>query len=145
MADLVPHVGQALLMAVGMFWQVGWSLVLGFAISAILQAVVSKESMTAALGRDGVREIALTQALCTSSRGRGPQHVHLTMLRSVLGTRAPRASSFRGSKGMPCSTQQKTSRPSYTPRTRPSLPGCDMSRMSVRGYAEGNQVKASLT
>jgi uncharacterized membrane protein YraQ (UPF0718 family) len=34
-------------------------LVLGFGISAILQAVVSKESMTAALGRDGVREIAL--------------------------------------------------------------------------------------
>ena len=46
-------------MAGGMFWQVGWSLVLGFGISAILQAVVSRESMTAALGRDGVREIAL--------------------------------------------------------------------------------------
>jgi hypothetical protein len=55
MADLVPHIGQALLMAVGMFWQVGWSLVLGFGISAILQAVVSKESMTAALGRDCAR------------------------------------------------------------------------------------------
>ena len=59
MADFVPHIGQALLMAVGMFWQVGWSLVLGFSISAILQAVISKESMTAALGRDSVREIAL--------------------------------------------------------------------------------------
>ncbi len=46
-------------MAVGMFWQVGWSLVLGFAISAILQAVVSGRAMTAALGRAGVREIAL--------------------------------------------------------------------------------------
>lgn len=41
MADLVPHIGQALLMAVGMFWQVGWSLVLGF---GILQAVVSKRA-----------------------------------------------------------------------------------------------------
>ena len=30
MADLIPRVGQALLMAFGMFWQVGWSLVLGF-------------------------------------------------------------------------------------------------------------------
>jgi len=59
MADLAPHFGQALLMAVGLFWQVGWSLVLGFGISAILQAVVSKESMSASLGRDGVREIAL--------------------------------------------------------------------------------------
>jgi uncharacterized protein len=67
MADLVPHIGQALLMAVGMFWQVGWSLVLGFGISAILQAVVSKESMTAALGRDGAREIALATAAGAAS------------------------------------------------------------------------------
>ena len=67
MADLVPHIGQALLMAAGMFWQVGWSLVLGFSISAILQAVVSKESMTAALGRDGVREIALATAAGAAS------------------------------------------------------------------------------
>jgi uncharacterized membrane protein YraQ (UPF0718 family) len=62
MADLVPHISQILRMAVGMFWQVGWSLVLGFGISAILQAAVSKKSMTAALGRDGVREIALATA-----------------------------------------------------------------------------------
>ena len=59
MPDLVTPVGQALLMAFGMFWQVGWSLVLGFGISAVLQAVVSKESMVAVLGRNGVREIAL--------------------------------------------------------------------------------------
>jgi uncharacterized membrane protein YraQ (UPF0718 family) len=46
-------------MAVGMAWQVGWSLVLGFAISALLQTLVSKEHMQKALGRNGVREIAL--------------------------------------------------------------------------------------
>src|ERR1700686_789480 len=51
--------GDALLMAAGMFWDVGWSLVLGFAISAVIQAVVSTEQMRRALGRDGVREIAL--------------------------------------------------------------------------------------
>ncbi len=59
MTDLLPRVGQALLMAFGMFWQVGWSLVLGFGISAVLQAVVSKQSMVATLGRNGVREVAL--------------------------------------------------------------------------------------
>lgn len=58
MYDVFADIGQALLMAVGMFWEVGWSLVLGFAISAVLQAVVAKESMTRALGRDGAREIA---------------------------------------------------------------------------------------
>jgi uncharacterized protein len=46
-------------MAAGMFWDVGWSLVLGFTISAVIQAVVSTEQMRRALGRDGVREIAL--------------------------------------------------------------------------------------
>ena len=59
MDDLVGRVGQALLMSLGMFWQVGWSLVLGFAISGVLQAVVSREAMTRALGRNGVREVAL--------------------------------------------------------------------------------------
>ena len=59
MTDLISNIGQALLMAAGMLWQVGWSLVLGFALSAILQSFVSQESMTKALGRDGTSEIAL--------------------------------------------------------------------------------------
>ena len=53
------QLGDALLMAAGMFWDIGWSLVLGFTISAIIQAVASTEHMRRALGRDGVREIAL--------------------------------------------------------------------------------------
>ena len=53
------QLGEALLMAAGMFWDVGWSLVLGFTISAVIQAVVSTEQMRRALGRDGAREIAL--------------------------------------------------------------------------------------
>ncbi|HEX2942213.1 MAG TPA: permease, partial [Rhodopila sp.] len=67
MADFIPHAGQALLMAAGMFWQVGWSLVLGFGISAVLQAVVSKETMGAAFGRAGIREIALATAAGAAS------------------------------------------------------------------------------
>jgi uncharacterized membrane protein YraQ (UPF0718 family) len=55
----LSQVGEALLMAIGMFWDVGWSRVLGFAISAVIQAVVSTEQMRRALGSDGVREIAL--------------------------------------------------------------------------------------
>ena len=57
--EIVARIGQALMMAAGMFWLVGWSLVLGFLISAVLQAVVSQESMVKALGRNGFREIAL--------------------------------------------------------------------------------------
>ncbi len=56
---VVHAVGQALFLAAGMFWQVGWSLVLGFLLSGLIQALVSKERMRAQLGRNGVREIAL--------------------------------------------------------------------------------------
>ncbi len=58
MDGVLGGIGQALLMALGMFWQTGWSLVLGFAISSVLQAVVSTEQMRRAFGRPGVREIA---------------------------------------------------------------------------------------
>ena len=67
MTDLLHRVGEALLTAFGMFWQVGWSLVLGFAISAVLQAVVSKQTMSRALGRAGIREIALATAAGAAS------------------------------------------------------------------------------
>ena len=59
MTDVVDHVGRALLMAAGMFWQTGWSLVLGFAISGLLQAVVPADQMRRTLGRAGPREIAI--------------------------------------------------------------------------------------
>jgi uncharacterized membrane protein YraQ (UPF0718 family) len=65
--DLLHRVGEALLMAFGMAWQVGWSLVLGFAISALLQAVVSQQAMSRALGRSGIREIALATAAGAAS------------------------------------------------------------------------------
>ena len=46
-------------MTAGMAWQTGWTLVLGFAISSILQAIVPADRMREALGRGGVREIAI--------------------------------------------------------------------------------------
>ena len=53
------RLGQAVLIAAEMFWQVGWSLVLGFLISGLLQVVVSREAMVRAIGRNGVREVML--------------------------------------------------------------------------------------
>jgi hypothetical protein len=58
---------EALLIALGMFWQVGWSLVLGFTLSGLVQAVVSKERMQRVLGRDGIREIALATGFGAAS------------------------------------------------------------------------------
>lgn len=50
---------RSLIVAAGMFWQVGWSLALGFMLSGLVQAVVSKDQMREKLGRNGVREVAL--------------------------------------------------------------------------------------
>jgi uncharacterized membrane protein YraQ (UPF0718 family) len=59
MQEIVGKIEEALLMAAGMAWQTGWTLVLGFAISALLQSVVSQDEMKRALGRGGPKEIAL--------------------------------------------------------------------------------------
>ena len=65
--EMIDRVEQALLTAAGMAWQTGWTLVLGFTISALLQAVVSAEEMKRAFGRDGLREIALASAAGAAS------------------------------------------------------------------------------
>lgn len=65
--DFVARIGHALLMSLGMFWQVGWSLVLGFLISAVLQVFVSKERMSAALGGEGAKQIALAAGFGAAS------------------------------------------------------------------------------
>src|SRR6202171_1737718 len=64
---LLAKAGEALMMALGMAWQVGWSLVLGFALAGAVQALVSKERMRRVLGRDGVREIALATGFGAAS------------------------------------------------------------------------------
>jgi uncharacterized membrane protein YraQ (UPF0718 family) len=58
---------EALTLAAGMAWQVGWSLVLGFTLSGAVQALVSKERMQALLGRDGLREIAIATGFGVAS------------------------------------------------------------------------------
>jgi len=67
MDSFLSKVGDALLMALGMFWDVGWSLVLGFVLSGLVQALVSQARMRELLGRDGVREIALATGFGAAS------------------------------------------------------------------------------
>ena len=64
---LFAKIGEALMIAAGMAWQVGWSLILGFALSGAVQALVSKERMQRLLGRDGIREIALATGFGAAS------------------------------------------------------------------------------
>ncbi len=58
---------DALTLAFGMAWKTGWTLVLGFAISSLLQAVVPAEAMREKLGGAGPRQIGLAALLGAAS------------------------------------------------------------------------------
>jgi uncharacterized protein len=55
MSFVLGHLGVALRLAFAMFWQVLWPLGLGFLLSAVVEALVSKERISNALGRDSAR------------------------------------------------------------------------------------------
>src|SRR5438876_10814564 len=58
---------RALSFAFGMFWQILWALILGFALSGAVQAVVSKEEMRRLLPDDSPRTLALAAGLGAAS------------------------------------------------------------------------------
>src|SRR2546427_3231545 len=53
--QIVHSIGQTLFTSFSMFWEILWPLILGFALSGIVQAVVSHQSMAKMLGCDGPR------------------------------------------------------------------------------------------
>lgn len=57
--SIVISIGQALTMALSMFWDILWPLILGFTLSGIVQAVVSHQAMATALGGDKLRNLTL--------------------------------------------------------------------------------------
>jgi uncharacterized membrane protein YraQ (UPF0718 family) len=63
----MPLLWMALYHAFAMLWSTLWALVLGFGISAALQVLVSREQMTRAFGRAGLREILLATGLGAAS------------------------------------------------------------------------------
>jgi uncharacterized protein len=58
---------HALSMAFAMFWEILWALILGFALSAAVQAVVSKQEMTRLLPDDSPRTLAIACGLGAAS------------------------------------------------------------------------------
>src|SRR3954465_12146496 len=63
MGDIVSTVGDRLWNAVLLAWEVWWALVLGFAISAIVQAWVPRARIESALSGAGGRPVALATGL----------------------------------------------------------------------------------
>jgi len=66
-ANPVGAIGYALSLAFAMFWEILWALLLGFTLSAIVQAVVSKSEMSRLLPDDSPKSIAIACGLGAAS------------------------------------------------------------------------------
>ncbi|WP_427136262.1 permease [Pseudarthrobacter sp. S9] len=65
--NVINEIGQALAMAGSMTWEILWPLILGFALSGIVQAVVRKEQVTRLLSSDSPRALAAATGLGAAS------------------------------------------------------------------------------
>jgi uncharacterized protein len=65
--DIIAALGHALWMAFAMFWEILWPLILGFGLSAVVQAVVSKSEMTNLLPNDSPKSLAIACGLGAAS------------------------------------------------------------------------------
>jgi hypothetical protein len=65
--DFLDSILSALRMAFAMFWEILWALILGFALLAVVQAVVSKAEMSRLLPDDSPRTLTLAAGLGAAS------------------------------------------------------------------------------
>ena len=65
--DLVAAVLHALSTSFAMAWEILWALILGFALSAVVEAVVSKAQLSRLLPDDSPRTLALASLLGAAS------------------------------------------------------------------------------
>jgi uncharacterized protein len=65
--DIGSEVLDALSFSFGMFWEILWALILGFALSGAVQAVVSKREMRRLLPDDSPRSLAIAAGLGAAS------------------------------------------------------------------------------
>jgi len=64
---MVAAIGHSLMMSFTMAWEILWALILGFWLSGIIQAVVSKEEMSRLLPDDSPRTITVASGLGAAS------------------------------------------------------------------------------
>ncbi|MEA2502897.1 MAG: uncharacterized protein QOD01_3008 [Actinomycetota bacterium] len=63
----IHALGHAVVLAGSMTWEILWALILGFALSAIVQALVRRETVVRLLGDDRPRTLAIAAALGAAS------------------------------------------------------------------------------
>lgn len=64
---MIDAIGHALFVAGSMTWEILWALILGFALSAVVQAVVRKSTIVRLLGDDRPRTLAIATGLGAAS------------------------------------------------------------------------------
>src|SRR6204780_5198211 len=64
---MLAAITHALMMSLTMAWEILWALILGFWLSAVIQAVVSKEEMSRLLPDDSPKSIAIASGLGAAS------------------------------------------------------------------------------
>jgi uncharacterized membrane protein YraQ (UPF0718 family) len=79
---ITQALGHALSLAAAMAWEILWALILGFAISGAVQAVVSKAEMSRLLPDDSPRSLAIASGLGAASSS--CSYAAVAMARSVL-------------------------------------------------------------
>ncbi len=57
--QIITSIGNALFTSFSMLWEILWPLILGFTLSGIVQAVVSRRAMAKALGGDSPKNLTL--------------------------------------------------------------------------------------
>jgi uncharacterized protein len=67
MEAVLGGLGHALSLAFAMFWEILWALILGFALSGVVQAVVSKGEMSRLLPDDSPRSLCIASGLGAAS------------------------------------------------------------------------------
>src|SRR5256886_681467 len=67
MSPIVDAILRALSLAFAMTWEIVWALILGFALSATVQAVISKSAMSRLLPDDSPRSLAIACGLGAAS------------------------------------------------------------------------------
>jgi hypothetical protein len=93
-ADVGHEVWQALSFFFGMTWEVLWALILGFALSGAVQAVVSKREMQRLLLDDSPKRLAVASALGAASSSCSYASVALARSLFVKGANFTAAMAF---------------------------------------------------
>ena len=104
---ILAEIGHALWMAFAMFWEILWPLILGFGLSGVVQAVVSKGEMSKLLPDDSPKTLAIATGLGAASSS--CSYAAVALARSIFRKGADLLRRWRSNSRPPISWQNSAS------------------------------------